>query len=63
MYDVCTRVTKVVAHHNKIGAVKVVLPIFLLPKLRSVLQNEWKKQPYIFFSIFGSKINEFEPKK
>ena len=26
-----------------------ILPIFLLPKLRSVAQNEQKKHPYIFF--------------
>ena len=50
----------------KIGAVKVdnfVLPNFLLPKLRSVVQIEWKKHPYYFFSTFGSKINKFEQKK
>ena len=29
----------------------------------SVTQNGWKKHPYIFFSTFGSKINEFELKK
>jgi hypothetical protein len=28
-----------------------------------VVQNEWKKHPYRFFSTFGSKINEFERKK
>ena len=39
-----------------------VLPSFLVPKLRSVVQNEWKKHPYIFLSTFGSKINEFERK-
>ena len=38
-------------------------PLFLVQKLRSVAQNEWKKYPYVFFSIFGSKINEFERKK
>ena len=40
-----------------------VLPIFLFPKLRSVAQIEWKKHPYLFFSTFGSKINEFGRKK
>ena len=40
-----------------------MLLIVLVPNLRSVAQNEWKKHPYIFFSTFGSKINEFEPKK
>jgi hypothetical protein len=28
-----------------------------------VAKIEWKKHPYIFFSTFGSKINEFERKK
>jgi hypothetical protein len=37
-----------------------VLPLFLAQKLRSVAQIETKKQKYLFFSIFGSKINEFE---
>ena len=36
---------------------------FLVPKLRSVAQNEWKKTPIYIFSTFGSKINEFERKK
>ena len=40
-----------------------VHPLFLVPKLRSVAQNEWKKYPYTFFSTFGSKINEIERKK
>ena len=40
-----------------------ILPLFLAPKLRSVAQNEWKKHPYIYFFILGSKINEFERKK
>ena len=40
-----------------------ILPLFLVPKLRSAAQNEWKKHPYIFFSTFGSKINKFERKK
>jgi hypothetical protein len=36
----------------------------LVPKLRSVAQNEWKKHlPIYIFSTFGSKINEFERKK
>ena len=39
------------------------LPIFLTPKLRSVAKIEWKKHSYLFFSTFGSKINEFERKK
>ena len=48
----------------KIRACKVdyfFLPLFLMPKLRSVAQNEWKKHPYMYiFSTFGSKINKFE---
>ena len=40
-----------------------VLPLLLAQKLRSVAQIEWKKHAYTFFSIFGSKINEFERKK
>ena len=32
-----------------------ILPLFLVPKLRSVAQNEWKKQPYIFFLRFVQK--------
>ena len=50
----------------KISVFKVdnfVLSIFLVPKLRSVAQIEWKKHPYLFFSTFGSKINEFGRKK
>jgi hypothetical protein len=39
------------------------LPLFWVPKLRLVAQNEWKKHPYIIFSTFGSKINEFVRKK
>ena len=26
-----------------------IFPLFLVPKLRSVAQNEWKKHPYIYF--------------
>ena len=36
--------------------------IFLVPKLRSVAQNEWKKTPIYIFSTFVSKINKFEQK-
>ena len=39
-----------------------ILQLFLMPKLRSVAQNEWKKHPYIF-STFRSKINKFGRKK
>ena len=39
-----------------------ILSFFLVPKLRSVAQNECKKNIYIF-STFGSKRNEFERKK
>ena len=39
-----------------------ILPLLLVPKLRSVVQNEWKKHQYSF-STFGSKINKFEWKK
>jgi len=38
----------------KISIFKVdnfVLPIFLLPKLSSVAQIEWKKHPYLFFLL------------
>ena len=31
------------------------LPLFFLPKLRSVAQNEWKKHPYIFFLLLVQK--------
>jgi hypothetical protein len=41
----------------------LILPLFLLPKVRSVAQNEWKKTPIYIFSTFGSKINKFERKK
>jgi hypothetical protein len=37
---------------QKSGVFKVdnfVLPKFLVPKLRSVAQIEWKKHPYLFF--------------
>ena len=40
-----------------------ILTLFFLPKLKSVAQNEYKKHPYIYFSTFGSKMNEFEQKK
>ena len=33
----------------------VILALFLLPKLRSVAQNEWKKHPYIFFLLLVQK--------
>ncbi len=39
------------------------LLIFLVPKLKSVAQNEWKKTPILIFPTFGSKIKEFERKK
>ena len=32
-----------------------ILPLFLMPKLRSVAQNEWKKHPYIFFLLSVQK--------
>ena len=32
-----------------------VLPIFLLPKLISVAQIEWKKHPYYFFLLMVQK--------
>jgi hypothetical protein len=35
----------------------------VVPKLRSVAQNEWKKTSIYIFSTFSSKINEFERKK
>ena len=31
------------------------LPLFLVPKLRSVAQNEWKKYPYVFFLFLVQK--------
>ena len=42
--------------------ISYVLPLFLVPKLSSVSQNEWKKHPYIFFLLLVKK-NEFEWKK
>ena len=32
-----------------------ILPLFLVPKLKSVAQNEWKKHPYIFFLLLVQK--------
>ena len=32
-----------------------ILPLYLMPKLRSVAQNEWKKHPYIFFLLLVQK--------
>ena len=32
-----------------------ILPLFLVPKLRSVAQNEWKKHPYIIFLFLVQK--------
>ena len=32
-----------------------ILPLFLVPKLRSVAQNESKKHPYIFFLLSVKK--------
>ena len=41
-----------------------ILSLFLVPKLKSVAQNEWKKHPYTYiFATFGSKIIKFERKK
>ena len=39
-----------------------ILPLFLVPNLKSVAQNEWKKHPYIFFVTLGSKIKKFDGK-
>ena len=41
-----------------------ILPLFLVPKLRSVTQNEWKKYPFIFFLLMVQKSekNEKNPK-
>ena len=73
-YSKCTwcplnRVATYVAHHESLltqSSFKVdyfILPIIVVPKLRSVAQNEWKKTPIYIFSTFGSKINKFERKK
>ena len=32
-----------------------ILPLFLVPKLKSVTQNEWKKHPYIIFLLLVQK--------
>ena len=43
---------------SKISVFKVdnfVLSIFLVPKLRSVSQIEWKKHPYLFFLLLVQK--------
>ena len=32
-----------------------ILSLFLVPKLKSVAQNEWKKHPYIFFLLLVQK--------
>jgi hypothetical protein len=44
----------------------VILSLFLVPKLRSVAQNEWKKHPYIFFLLLVQKqtsLSGKNPKK
>ena len=58
-----TRDTKYLA---KIRVFKVdyfILPLFLVPKMRSVAQNEWKKNTHTYFFTFNSKINKFEQKR
>jgi hypothetical protein len=40
-----------------------ILPLFLVPKSRSVAQNEWKKEPIYEYFTFDSKINKFKQKK
>ena len=46
---------------QKLAKIKVfkvnyfILPLFVVPKLRSVAQNEWKKHPYIFFLLLVQK--------
>ena len=48
----------------KVFKVDYFIPsILLVPKLRLVAQNEWKKTCIYIFSTFGSKINNFEQKK
>ena len=50
--------TSVRQKFSKIRVFKVdsfILPLFLVPKLRSVAQNEWKKHPYIFFLLLVQK--------
>ena len=34
-----------------------ILPLFLVPKLRSLAQNEWKIHPYLFFHFELKKMN------
>ena len=44
--------------HTKRKVCKVdyfILPLFLMPKMRSVAQNEQKKHPYIFFLLSVQK--------
>ena len=53
---------------QKSGTLKLItyfiLPLFGVPKLRSVAQNEWKKHPYAhILSTFGLKINKLKRKK
>ena len=41
---------------------KLILSLFLVPKLRSVARNEWKKHPCIFFYfLFKCSKNQNEP--
>jgi hypothetical protein len=40
-----------------------ILPLFFVPKLRSVAQNEWKKHPYIFFLLLVQKKTSLSRKK
>ena len=33
-----------------------LLPLFLVPNLKLVAQNEWKKHPYVFFLLLVQKL-------
>ncbi len=33
----------------------LILPLFLVHKLRLVAQNEWKKHPYLYFLLLVQK--------
>ena len=34
-------------------------PLFLVPKLRSVAQNEWKKYPYMYILLLIQKYQKY----
>ena len=68
-FDTCdAEMAQSLSSLQKSGTLKLItyfiLPLFGVPKLRSVAQNEWKKHPYAhILSTFGLKINKLKRKK